>query len=54
MPHLTVSTFTKRLLYTIPESSASSLFQGHQRAIAGSQGVISPFGRTLFHETKNR
>ncbi|KAK0234968.1 hypothetical protein EDD85DRAFT_62586 [Armillaria nabsnona] len=51
IPHLTVSKFTKRLLYTIPESSTSSLFQGHQCAIgkdAGSEGVVRPFGRTLF------
>ncbi|PBK89593.1 hypothetical protein ARMGADRAFT_326458 [Armillaria gallica] len=33
MPHLTVSKFTKRLLYTIPESPTSSLFQGHQRSV---------------------
>ncbi|SJL09063.1 uncharacterized protein ARMOST_12439 [Armillaria ostoyae] len=47
MPHLTVSKFTKRLLYTIPESSTSSLYQGHQRTIgknAGSEGVVRPFG----------
>ncbi|PBK66071.1 hypothetical protein ARMSODRAFT_1006210 [Armillaria solidipes] len=48
MPHLTVSKFTKRLLYTIPESSASSLFHGYQHAIAGSEGVVRPFGSTLF------
>ncbi|KAK0475783.1 hypothetical protein IW261DRAFT_1492920 [Armillaria novae-zelandiae] len=51
IPHLTVSQFSKRLLYTIPESSTSSLFQEHRRAIAkdaGSEGMVRPFGRTLF------
>ncbi|KAK0186428.1 hypothetical protein F5146DRAFT_1124225 [Armillaria mellea] len=51
MPHLTVCKFTKRLLYTIPESSTASPFQGHRRAIGkdgGSEGAVGPFGRTLF------
>ncbi|KAK0443142.1 uncharacterized protein EV420DRAFT_1067906 [Desarmillaria tabescens] len=42
MPHLTISKFTKRLLYTIPESSTSSLFQGHRCVI----------GRNAYNEGK--
>ncbi|KAK0443126.1 uncharacterized protein EV420DRAFT_1067320 [Desarmillaria tabescens] len=57
VPHLTVFKFTKRLLYTIPELSTSSLFQGHQHVIGkeacgkgkGSEGsMVRSFGRTLF------
>ncbi|KAK0199720.1 hypothetical protein DFS33DRAFT_186911 [Desarmillaria ectypa] len=57
MPYLTVSKFTKRLLYTIPESLTSFIFQGHRHVIgkdARSEGkvfeggMVRSFGWTLF------